>query len=537
MTEANSPVSILVVDDEPNVLSTIQAILQHEGYVVDACGDGAAALRAIRERHYDLVLTDLKMPGVDGLAVLAEVRRQAPETVTVMMTGYGSIDSALEAIQLGAYEYLLKPTEVPELQQVVRRSLERKRFSEIEVLYRVSRTLPSLLDPQEIADRTAEAARQVLGLEHASLLWCERGQRISASHEAAKAMLEDPALEERLAAAEIITAENAGAHLRDVATSAGLRAFVLVPGLGKERLVCVLFAHQGRHAHDFHAHAQRFLRSLVTQAAMALENALLLAELKTNNEELAAANRKLAELDALKSQFLSVATHELRTPLTLLLGYNSMLAESLGDRLSTEEQQTLSESVAACKRLIRLVNSMLDLSQIQSGKMRMEFVETDLRALISSVVTLFQHEARQKKISLSATLPARLPALVADPERLQQVLINLLNNALKFTPEGGAVRVQARQPARGEAVEIRVIDTGIGIAAEDQQKIFDEFIQLKQHVDGRHKQGAGLGLAIVRRVVEAHNGDIEVCSAVGKGSTFTIRLPVIPLPATVAVSA
>ena len=115
MTEANSPVSILVVDDEPNVLSTIQAILQHEGYVVDACGDGAAALRAIRERHYDLVLTDLKMPGVDGLAVLAEVRRQAPETVTVMMTGYGSIDSALEAIQLGAYEYLLKPTEVPEL--------------------------------------------------------------------------------------------------------------------------------------------------------------------------------------------------------------------------------------------------------------------------------------------------------------------------------------------------------------------------------------------------------------------------------------
>jgi signal transduction histidine kinase len=537
MTEANSPVRILVVDDEPNVLTTIQAILQHEGYLVDACADGAAALRAIRERHYDLVLTDLKMPGVDGLAVLAEVRRQAPETVTVMMTGYGSIDSALEAIQLGAYEYLLKPTEVAELQQVVRRSLERKRFSEIEVLYRVSRTLPSLLDPQEIAYRTAEAARQVLGLQHASLLWCERGQRIAATSEPAKTLLADPGLDERLAAAEIITAENAGRHLRDAATAAGLRAFVLVPGLGKERLVCVLFAHDGNHAHDFHAYAQRFLRSLATQAAMALENALLLAELKSNNEELAAANRKLAELDALKSQFLSVATHELRTPLTLLLGYNSMLAESLSDRLSGEEQQTLDESVAACKRLIRLVNSMLDLSQIQSGKMRMEFVETDLRALISSTVTLFQHEARQKKISLSAALPARLPALVVDPERLQQVLINLLNNALKFTSEGGTIRVQARQPARGEPVEISVSDTGIGIAPEYQQKIFDEFVQLKQHADGRQKQGAGLGLAIVRRVVEAHGGDIEVRSAPGKGSTFTVRLPVLLHPATVAVSA
>src|SRR5437763_5212218 len=180
---------------------------------------------------------------------------------------------------------------------------------------------------------------------------------------------------------------------------------------------------------------------------------------------------------------------------------------------------------------------MLYLSQIQSGKMRMEFVETYVRALISSVVTLFQHEARQKKISLSAMLPARLPPLVVDPERLQQVLINLLNNALKFTPEGGAIRVLARQPARGEPMEISVADTGVGIAAQDQKKIFDEFVQLKQHVDRRQKQGAGLGLAIVRRVVEAHHGTIRVCSIPGKGSTFTLRLPVIQMPAKVAVSA
>src|SRR2546423_13593939 len=241
MTETRPlPARILLVDDEPSVLVTVQAILEGDGYTVDACRDGLAALASIRERHYDLVLTDLKMPGVDGLQVLAEVRRQSPETVTVMMTGYGSIDSALEAIQLGAYEYLLKPTEVAELQQVVRRSLERKRFSEVEVLYRVSRTLPGLLDPREIAYRTAEAARQVLGLEHALLLWCERGQRISASHGAAKAMLEDPDLEERLAAAEIITAENAGPHLRQAAAAAELHDFVLVLGLGQERLVCVL---------------------------------------------------------------------------------------------------------------------------------------------------------------------------------------------------------------------------------------------------------------------------------------------------------
>jgi DNA-binding NtrC family response regulator len=125
---------ILVVDDEPNVLVTVEAILRQEGYDVHAVNGGQAALEAIHRHSYDLVITDLKMPDVDGLAVLAEVRKRAPHTVTVMMTGYGSVESALEALQLGAYEYLLKPTEVPDLKLAVKRSLERKRLSEIHTL-------------------------------------------------------------------------------------------------------------------------------------------------------------------------------------------------------------------------------------------------------------------------------------------------------------------------------------------------------------------------------------------------------------------
>src|SRR5579871_3363271 len=116
---------ILIVDDEPGVLLTSRAILQQEGYDVEAAANGAEAVEAIRQRHYDLVLTDLKMPGIDGLGVLAEVRKRSPLTVTVMMTGYGSVGSALDAVQLGAYEYLLKPIEVEDLKQAVRRSLER----------------------------------------------------------------------------------------------------------------------------------------------------------------------------------------------------------------------------------------------------------------------------------------------------------------------------------------------------------------------------------------------------------------------------
>src|ERR1041385_4576903 len=161
---------ILVVDDEPSVLLTVVAILQQEGYDVDAAANGQTAIEWIRSRQYDLVMTDLKMPGVDGLQVLEEVRKTAPNTVTLMMTGYGSVDTALEALQHGAYEYLLKPTEVPDLKAAVRRSLERKRLSEIDTLYRVSRTVTTSLDPAQITSEVTEAAREVLGVGEARLI-------------------------------------------------------------------------------------------------------------------------------------------------------------------------------------------------------------------------------------------------------------------------------------------------------------------------------------------------------------------------------
>lgn len=545
MTPVTTNARILVVDDEPPVLLTLKAILEQEGYAVDAAADGASALRMVREHRYDLVLTDLKMPCVDGMAVLKGVRDLSPETVTVMLTGYGSLDSALEAVQKGAYEYLLKPVEIPHLKLVVQRSLERKRFSEIEVLYRLSQELPQGLgNPVSVAAHVGEAARQVLGIENVTLLWFDSSGAVLPEEAGgvARELLEERTVRERLTSGEIISAENAGAELRQKIQACGVQSFVLIPGNGKRRMNCVLWADNGNESYEFHASAQRFLCTLVAQATIALENAALLHELQANNSELETANRKLAELDRLKSQFLSVATHELRTPLTLLLGYNSMLAENLDGRVSDEEREAIEESVSACKRLIRLVNSMLDLSQIQSGSMRLEFSETDVRSLIHSTVTLFQHEALTKGITLASTVPARLPRINADPERLQQALINLVGNALKFTATGGAIQIQARHLGEPNAVQISVTDNGVGIAAEEQSHIFDEFGRARRAGSHRNQQGAGLGLAITRRVVEAHGGEISVTSKPNKGSTFTITLPLsrgnaIKRPANVAMSA
>ena len=517
---------ILVVDDEPGVLTTVQAVLQREGYDVDAVAEGASAIAAIGHTHYDLVLTDLKMPDVDGLAVLAEVRKRSPQTVTVIMTGFGSLGSALEAVQLGAYEYLLKPTEVSELKQAVERSLERKRFSEIDTLYRVSWTITRSLDPNLIAEEVSDAVRRVLGVANARLVSVVSPHQSGDSAEALRAVFEDPGLLETLRRGTMVTQHDNFPSLTSWLNEHGVASLALVPGIAHDRLVCVLCADNGAEPYEFHASAQRFLDALAGQTALALENASLISELRQNNNELAAANRKLQELDKLKSQFLSVATHELRTPLSVILGYNSMLAETLEGKIEAEEKETLRESIAACKRLIRLVNSMLDITQIESGKMRMNVAPADLRQIVNSVVTLFHHESREREVHLEVDLPSRLPRLLVDAERIEQVLINLLGNAMKFTERGGSITVSVRQHAG--FIEVSVKDTGIGIPPEDQAHIFDEFTQIRRQASNRHRHGSGLGLAIAKRIVEAHAGTIAVSSTPGTGSIFRFTIPLEP---------
>src|SRR3954469_12597717 len=161
---------ILVVDDEPNVLITMSAILRQEGYEVDEADGGEAALQALARRRYDLVLTDMNMPKVDGMAVLETVQKRAPSTVTLVITGYASVHTALRALQLGAYEYLLKPTEIEDLKQAVRRSLERKRLSEMDTLYRVAQSIASAPDVPSIRALVADAVRSVLHIRHADVL-------------------------------------------------------------------------------------------------------------------------------------------------------------------------------------------------------------------------------------------------------------------------------------------------------------------------------------------------------------------------------
>ncbi len=502
---------ILLVDDEAPILKTTSEILRQQGFDVDEAADGFSALAAIEHTSYDLVLTDLKMDGMDGLELLSEVQKKSPQTATVMMTGYGTVESAIEAVRSGAYEFLMKPVSPQELKEAVHRCLERKRLSEIDTLYHVGNEIAAAEAASEVQAVVVNAVKRVLGA--VNVAWISADREGNVRPEAAQEPVFTPGNLKALLSHQVVEGKGSGQE-----------GAALIPGLANGKLVGVLYVDHGGEAFDYHASFQRFLAALARDAAMAIDRLSLIDELKQNNSTLAAANRRLQELDVLKSQFLSVATHELRTPLSIILGYNTMIEESAEERLTAEERGLLRESLVACKRLLRLVNSMLDLSQMQAGKLRLQLAPHNLADSLQAITKLFEAEAQRRGLQLRLEVAGPLPPVDVDAERIEQVIVNLVSNALKFTDTDGSVTIEAKTDESGRALEIVVRDTGIGIAPEHQAMVFDEFARVRGKSGNR--PGSGLGLAIVRRIVEGHGGNVSVNSKLGQGSAFTVRLPI-----------
>jgi signal transduction histidine kinase len=256
-------------------------------------------------------------------------------------------------------------------------------------------------------------------------------------------------------------------------------------------------------------------------------------ELESQNTKLVQANARLKELDRLKSSFLGTVSHELRTPLASILGYSEMLAEGLAGALNPEQLLYVRTIVEKGETLLNLISSLLDLSQIEAGRLRLAMAPVDLGQVIQTAVSSVSPQAQRKGLELEVRLPpAPQPRLAGDMDKLRQVVVNLLANAVKFTPVGGKVRVLLSEPGpqpelSAPGYRISVEDTGVGIRSEEFERIFQSFYQ----VDGsstREYGGAGLGLAIVKSLVEGHGGRVVVESDYGRGSRFTVVLPLQP---------
>jgi PAS domain S-box-containing protein len=485
-TETVAQGRIVIVDDDPRVLTALCQTLAERGYEMQGFATGAEALAALHWTDVDVLLCDLMMPEIDGITLLYTVLEVAPDLVGIIMTGQGSIPTAVAAMQVGAFDYVLKPVTLSALLPVLSRAMIVRRL-------------------QAECRRAAEALRH--REEHFRALIEHAIDIVAILNEDGTFRYLSPAITRVLGyqPAELLgTSEAALIHPDDLAGLWDTRArFLSTPG------TTIMVEYRARHKDGSFRTLEAIGNNLLHNPAMAgtVINARDISERK--------------EATRLKDDMIAVVSHELRTPLTSLRGFAELL---LARELPPDkERQFLTIIHDETVRLSHLINDFLDLQRMQAGRQTYHRTCRDLGALLRDTVAVFTPEAGPHVIRIETA--DTLPPVHADAERLHQVLANLLSNAIKFSPHGGAVTVGARLD--GAQVLVWVADQGLGIPPEALPKLFGKFFRV-EHPETRHIGGTGLGLVLVKEIIEAHNGSVWVESVLGKGSTFFFTLPVAP---------
>jgi len=525
---------ILVLDDEVAIGELCLRTLQKYGYQVATTTRPQEALEMLRQEEFDLLLLDIRMPEIDGLEVMRRVREFSPEIAIVVMTGYASVEAAIEAVRQGAADFLQKPFRLDDLRLAVvkalgRRDLERERARSQALmrLVRVSEAMASLLEEDYLVQVALQAAMEETGAQRGSVMLHEPGQEVLYVAGATGLPPEvgrGYAVRLNEGVAGLVFQSGEALLVEDVRTDprlAGLSlphqesyrnpSFLSVPIRGSERILGVLCLSERSGGTPFRPSDLEVAGLLCNQLAVALEKVRLFTEIQESY-------RRLREVDRLKSEFLNIAAHELRTPLSIILGYTLMLR----NELQGPAQNYLEAVLESANRLVRLVDDMTNLRYLEAREVGLVAAPLRLQDLVPEMIERFRQPAREKGQELTWEIPTDLPPVLADGEKVKVILSNLLSNAITFTPPGGRIGVRAE--AREDRVLVAVEDTGCGIPREEWERIFEPFYQVGDSLRREHG-GMGLGLAIARELVALHGGSIWVKSEVGQGSTFYFTLP------------
>jgi len=547
------PAHVMVVDDEPSVVEVFQEFLSAQGYVLTVATSGEEAVRKLPELRPDIILTDLNLPGLSGLEVMRAAKSVDPEVCVVVVTGYASASTAIDALRQGAYDYVTKPFDLDDVSQIVERGLANRRLkvlnrqlleelshkneilrrhehelrervrvatSQMTSLYEVGNEISADLDLERrlavICQRAAtlSAARAALVyLRHESgdgfrAAWAHGMQLVSESSDA-EAFIAGPGFPGRSARDQVPVREESLGDGSRLALPGVLGVFanaVAVPLVAENQVIGVLtVADKGG---GFTAEDENFLALFASQSAIAVRNSQLYEHTKS--------------LDRLKSEFVAVVSHEIRTPLTSVKGAVELLADEHYFKNNDQQAKLLSIAHANADRLLILINDILDFSRLESASLPMSVERQRLEPIMTQAIQNLRTQLEERRIQLETLVSPDLPELMIDAVRIAQVLTNLLSNAIKFSLVGGCIEVTA-EPWDG-LVRVGVRDHGQGIAAQDLPKLFRKFSQIDSSAT-RKAGGAGLGLVICKGIIEQHGGQISVESTPGEGSTFYFTLP------------
>lgn len=633
------PPLILIADDNRDIREFLeQAVLIPAGYRVRTVGDGLSAVTLARELLPDLVITDLQMPGLQGLEVIRRLRQDRAGPPAILMTSEGSEQVAIEALRAGAVDYLAKPFEAEQLLAAVGRALAEgrrwrsvrqdqadaqvsaanleRRLQELEALSLIGRTVTAVLNLDEVLTTVVDAAVRLTGAEEGSLLLHDPASgelymRASKNFDEEFARTFRLHVQDSLAGQVIASGEPVMLDQESpqkIKTAYLVHSLLYVPLRVRGRTIGVLGVDNRKAGRSLTAQDRTVMLAMADYAAIAIENAQLyqaseaerrkietvltqtesavlvldsdnrivllnraarqiygigkdvngrsIAEIVddprllafvraggelTRREEIEAPDGRifiahrslipplgqaivmhdvthLKELDRIKSDFVTTVSHDLRSPLTAILGYVELIERAGG--VNDQQREFIRRVRLSVEQMTRLVTDLLDLGRIEAG-LDATREATPISVLARYAMDGLRSSAEVKRLAIEATLSDELPLVRGDPYRLRQMIGNLLENAIKYTPEGG--RVTIRGSAEGEQVILRVSDTGPGIPAADQPYIFDKFFRGSNVPED--SGGTGLGLSIVKSIVDSHQGRIWVDSEIGKGTTFTVVLP------------
>jgi len=505
-------VRILVVEDENIVAEEIRVRLKNLGYTIaDIASSGEEAMEKVAGAHPDLVLMDIQLQEeMDGVETAKHIRANFDIPI-IYLTSYAD-DNTLERAKITEpFGYVIKPFD------------ERKLHSVIEIALYKNKMEKKLRESEQWFSATLTSI----------------GDAVVATNKEGKIMFMNPVAEtltgwkQEEASGKVVTEifsvinEKTRLPINLDMSSFGKEISLLIARKGTEIPIEWNISPISSDKGDITGGVLVF-RDITerkqAEEALAAERTLLAERVEEQTLELRNANAELAHAARLKDEFLANMSHELRTPLNTVLGMSEALQEEVYGALNDRQLGALQHIEESGRHLLALINDILDLSKIGAGKLGLTITPVDVEAVCQASLRFLNQATRKKRLKVSTMFDSAVTTIRVDERRIKQVLVNLLSNAVKFTPEGGRIGLDVEGDPEEHVVRLTVWDTGIGIATEDVERLFQSFIQLDATLSRKY-EGAGLGLSLVYHIVDMHGGSVSVESEVGKGSRFTVSLP------------
>lgn len=475
---------ILVADDENSIRMGCEKILTAEGYQIVTVADGRAAVTAYTQNPFDVILLDLRMPQLDGLGVIQEVKKFDPDAVIVMITGYASFETAVKAVQSGAYDYVPKPFTPSELRITVSRAMERRRL-----IRERERTL------QDLAQERSRTRVIIDAMAEPMLVVNDQQELVMWNPAASRFLLSEHRLQGQPLASCLAWQSMAQTFAK------------LISEAGAEASLATEIESPDRH--------QTWLMSVTPLGPSAQGGkgwVMVFSDVTP-----------MKDLERAKSRFVSMVAHELKAPIGAIQGYLDLIRGDLNESQADFRQKIERCSVRA-EQLLQLIRELLDLSRIEQGRIERRLESCNPWEAIREVCTFLEQEAAAKGVSLIfQESPSGSPMIRADRQELTQIFTNLVTNAIKYNRSGGKVTISEETSLHSWRCTVQ--DTGIGIDAKHLEHIGEEFFRVKSS-QTVSISGTGLGMSIVRRLLALNHATLEIVSTVGTGSAFTLVWPI-----------